>query len=239
MASSDPKAFWEARIESWDASRHEGKKNALSFLHWATKNPDESVHFRNQVVLEHITPHIQGKRVVELGCGTGRMALELMERGAGSYCGYDFTPSGIRIAQKRIEKIERNDLRNSIHFELADIATLQKIEADFVFSMGLFYWIPPPLIDHVFSISQGIDFLHNFSEKIFNPRQVLKFLFARSFYRNLKDHKSSSRKIEIIANIPKQYGFQNVHCLRHQKLYDAVCISSKVFPETLGPSITF
>ncbi len=174
---------------------------------------------------------MQGKHVVEFGCGTGRMAPELIKRGVGSYLGYDFTTSGLRIARQRAEEA---GLANEIRFELADIGTLKHIEADCVFSMGLFSWIPLSLIDHIFSITRDVDYLHNFSERKISVRQILKDLLANSFYRNLNEHKPQSWKLKEIADVARQKGWSQLYCLKHPSLFNSACVSSLPFKDTLG-----
>lgn len=53
-------------------------------------------------------------RVVELGCGTGRFARALLERGVTSYIGLDFAPGHIAEAQRYAPEAD---------FRLADIRT--------------------------------------------------------------------------------------------------------------------
>ena len=180
-------------------------------------------------MLEHLTPHIQGKRIVELGCGTGRLAATLIERGADSYLRYDFAPSAIKIAQQRAAD---EGLEDRIKFKVVEIGELEKIDADFVISMGLFSWVSDDHIEHIFSITRNIDFLHNFSERRLSIRQILKFIHSRLLSSG--GHHPSSRNYDAVASIPKTMGWQNVYALRHPKLYDAMCISSLPFSNDLS-----
>lgn len=228
---SDPaiREFWNTRVANWDANRYGDNKDAMSMLHATVRNPDESVHFRNHIVLEHLTPHIGGKHIVELGCGTGRLAQALIERGAASYTGYDFAANAVAIAEQRTAE---QGLQDRIHFKCATIDELTPMDGDFVFSMGLLSWIPMPLVEHVFSITRGIDFLHNFSEQRLSLRQIFKFIHSH-FIAPGTFH-PRSRPYDMYADIPKRMGWKTVYDLRHKKLYDAMCISSLPFPASLN-----
>ncbi|MGA0393190.1 MAG: hypothetical protein ACO3MW_03880, partial [Rhodospirillales bacterium] len=61
LADPGIRSFWDARVANWDATRYSGKKDAMSKLHATARNPDESIQFRNKIVLEHLAPHIENK----------------------------------------------------------------------------------------------------------------------------------------------------------------------------------
>ncbi|HEX2912527.1 MAG TPA: class I SAM-dependent methyltransferase [Chloroflexia bacterium] len=50
-----------------------------------------------------VLPRIQGKRVLEIGCGTGSLMLTLLERGYKAY-GIDASPAMLKQASKKLEK---------------------------------------------------------------------------------------------------------------------------------------
>lgn len=230
MESSDPyKRFWNNRIEKWDAIRHENKVAPLNLLHLATRNSQDSVDYRDQIVRDHFGPFVKGKKIAELGCGTGRMAQDMIDRGAAFYSGYDFTDNGIAMAKQRTAG------QPNVKFEAVDILDLEPLDADFVFSLGLFSWSSIQLIDHIFRISKGGDFLHNFSVRRYTSiKQILKFVHTNLF--SINKFQPVSRPLEQVTSIPFKYGWDKVYILRHRKLQDAVCISSKPFPEFLGKS---
>jgi 2-polyprenyl-3-methyl-5-hydroxy-6-metoxy-1,4-benzoquinol methylase len=228
LADPGIRSFWDARVANWDATRYSGKKDAMSKLHATARNPDESIQFRNKIVLEHLAPHIENKHIVEFGCGTGRLASALVERGAASYTGYDFAANAIIIAEQRTAE---QGLQDRIRFTCAEVGEMRSIEADFVFSMGLLSWIPLTMIDHLFTVTREMHFLHNFSEKRLSWRQAVKFVHSR--FISPGEFHPRSRPYDVIADIPKRLGWKTVYDLRHAKLYDAMCISSLPFPDSL------
>jgi malonyl-CoA O-methyltransferase len=51
--------------------------------------------------LSHMIPALEGKRVLDLACGTGRWLSWLMSRGASSGAGVDFSPAMLAAAKQK------------------------------------------------------------------------------------------------------------------------------------------
>jgi trans-aconitate methyltransferase len=53
--------------------------------------------------------------VLEVGCGTGQLAEMMLDRGAGSYTGFDFSPKAVELARERLPhcRIEVADARST------------------------------------------------------------------------------------------------------------------------------
>ena len=228
MKNNDAREFWESYIETFDASRHARKKNINSLIYWATRNPHDSIVFRKHVIHEHFAQYVHGKRVVELGCGTGRYAQDIIDCGAHSYQGYDIAEASIRRAT---DTITQSGLTDRIAFTRADVGELSSLKADFVFSTGLIPCLSLELVDHLFSISGQADFFHTINEPRINIRQYL-----RTFYQRLTGtykYKGILHKTDAIRGIAKRHGWQDIHVFRHPKLYTLVCVSSQPVPENL------
>jgi 2-polyprenyl-3-methyl-5-hydroxy-6-metoxy-1,4-benzoquinol methylase len=54
-------------------------------------------------------------RVLEVGCGTGQLARLLLDEGLRDYCGFDFSPFAVRLAQDRLPEadVRVDDLRTT------------------------------------------------------------------------------------------------------------------------------
>ncbi len=192
------------------------------------RNPPEAVQFRISVTLDHLKSYISGKRVVELGCGTGRLSQKIIKLGASSYSGYDIAENAVNIAREQ----NNGDL---ITFERADIGELTLIEADVVFSVGLISQITLQQIDRMFDISKKIDFYHTISEPQFTSfRSALRLLYDQ--LTRSKRHQGFLKKTSDIESIANSHGWQKMHAFRHSKLHSITCISSLPFHKNLGPS---
>jgi ubiquinone/menaquinone biosynthesis C-methylase UbiE len=51
-------------------------------------------------------PNIAGKAVADIGCGTGRYAIQLMRLGAERVAGVDLSPAMLAVAQQKAQKAE-------------------------------------------------------------------------------------------------------------------------------------
>ncbi len=80
---------------------------------------------------------LEGKTILDLGCGVGRFALIAASRGATVY-GYDISPGAIEIARA---KAQEAGLSERSHFESADLANVDFPQADVWFDLGCFQYI--------------------------------------------------------------------------------------------------
>ena len=62
-----------------------------------------------------VKEHVQGKCVLELGCGSGHYSRRLLEWGAGSVFGVDISPRMVEEAEARAAELNRNKKRLSYH----------------------------------------------------------------------------------------------------------------------------
>ncbi len=172
-------------------------------------------------------PHIQGKHVIELGCGTGRMAKPILELGAKSYQGIDFTENGIQAC---LDRTEQQGIRDYASFKCIDIAEIKQLDGDFVFTNGVLAYLSDPVLDHLFSVTQGIDFFHINNEPRMNLRQLIRRIYESS---SKKDFKSNLRKSDDVISIAKKYGWDTCYVLRNKQLHTLSAISSLPFPKEL------
>jgi magnesium-protoporphyrin O-methyltransferase len=76
---------------------------------------------------------LEGRRVVDVGCGDGRIAFELAHRGARVLA---FDPEEESIAAARGET--PRELRRRIRFEIADAAQIELPKGEF--DLAVFSW---------------------------------------------------------------------------------------------------
>ena len=77
--------------------------------------------------------------VLDVGCGPGRVGEAVMEAGAASYVGVDFSPHMLRLAQARLAGLESVQLIESDFF---DLELPEKF--DVVLALGLFDYLDDP-----------------------------------------------------------------------------------------------
>jgi 2-polyprenyl-3-methyl-5-hydroxy-6-metoxy-1,4-benzoquinol methylase len=86
---------------------------------------------------------IQGKTVIDIGCGPGHYGVALAQRGAARVLGVDFAPGMIDIAKKRAE---RAGVTDRCTFTLGDFLEVTGEEQfDYAIVMGFMDYIEDPL----------------------------------------------------------------------------------------------
>ena len=145
--AAEPKAFWNAKILGWEASRYGGAASP-DLVEGVAGRTSSSVRFRLDAAARLLAPHLAGRRVVELGCGSGLLAERLLALGAASYQGYDFSEAAIARAKQRAADSPRGE---AMRFAVAAITDLPPQGDALVVSLGLVDWLAPAELDHLFS----------------------------------------------------------------------------------------
>jgi SAM-dependent methyltransferase len=173
----DPRQFWEDKLLTWEQGRYGKPERPLGPLEWIANRSSTSLRYRVVITPELLKPFLAGKRVVELGCGSGLLATKLIEYGAASYLGIDIAESAIRKAR------ERHGGRDArIAFAVGGVADLQPLAADLVMSLGLFDWLRDDEIANVFAKSGSADFLHAIAERRPGLQQWLHRAYVQLAY---------------------------------------------------------
>lgn len=114
----------------------------------------KSMMLRYQRTLAGCSP-IDGKSVIDIGCGPGHYGVELAKRGASRVLGVDFAPGMIEIAKKRAAEAGVTD---RCTFELGDFLQVTGDEKfDYAIVMGFMDYIEDPLslMKKVLSVCRG------------------------------------------------------------------------------------
>jgi SAM-dependent methyltransferase len=145
------KEFWNREAENFDAiySHRKGRfANLLDrIFRW-------DMYERYRYTLESAEP-IAGRTFLDVGCGSGRYALEFARRGAKKVTGIDIAPSMIQICKERAQKEGLTDRTrffqgNPLGFHLAE-------KVDVTVGIGLFDYIgdPLPLLARMRDVTKG------------------------------------------------------------------------------------
>ena len=89
--------------------------------------------------IKSILPNLEGKEILDLGCGTGRFALLLDQFNPRKFTGIDLSDEMIKMAQKAAV-----NMKSESNFYLGDIENLSHFESnaiDFIFSSTVFHFI--------------------------------------------------------------------------------------------------
>jgi len=131
----------------------------------------QAVYQRFALTLEH-AGDLQGKRVLDIGCGSGRYAVELARGGAAEVVGIDFSAEMLRLAE---ELAAREGLADRTRFVRADFDEFDDPAGfDVVIAIGFFDYVPDPAaaLAHARALTRG-RFLASFPAPAF-PRALLR-----------------------------------------------------------------
>ena len=122
---------------------------------------------------------VEGAHVLEIGCGSGLLAGQLLESGAASYRGIDISERAIATAEERNEE---SVWRDKMTFIVGTIDDMPDKEADLVFSLGLLDWLNEEEIAQIFDRQGDARFLHSISERKFSLQQLIHRLYVQVSY---------------------------------------------------------
>ncbi len=174
-SSIDPKQFWDNKILAWEDGRYGQRATHGSLLENLADLASNSLRFRLVITIELLKPHIEGKHIVELGCGSGLLGEGLIAMGAASYRGYDISGNAVSHAR---ELTAEKGLGEKVAFEVCSVADLPNLNTDIIFSLGLLDWLDDTALARVFEVGGKADFLHSISEKRAEMSQYLHRLYV-------------------------------------------------------------
>ncbi len=212
----DIRAYWEDKIVGWEDGRYKCKGSRFQLLEWIANRSSASLRYRLASASELLVPKVAGLRVVELGCGSGLLAANIINAGAASYRGVDISEAAIARARESAAAV---GIADKVQFDRADLATLKELDADVVFSLGLLDWLSDPELDHLYQIGRNAHWLHAISERRDSPSQYLHrlYVFLAYGYRT-KHYTPRYFTVDEIRAIANRHNPRPVRAIRDRRL---------------------
>jgi 2-polyprenyl-3-methyl-5-hydroxy-6-metoxy-1,4-benzoquinol methylase len=212
----DPKAFWEDKILSWEQGRYQTTHTDKNLLERFANRASESLRFRQWVAGNILVKQVAGKRVLELGCGSGLLAQRLLSAGAHSYIGIDFSERAIENARARADEAGISD---RVRFEAKSIKEMSEMQSDVVFSLGLLDWLSDDELDYIFKITAGTDYLHTISEKRASMANWIHRAYVQLAYgRQTGSYRPRYFSVAEIEEIARRHTNKSVRAFRERRL---------------------
>jgi ubiquinone/menaquinone biosynthesis C-methylase UbiE len=130
--------FWNDIAEEFDTI-YTGRKGAFGrFLDkWLRKD----IYQRFDWVMER-AGDVRGKRICDIGCGTGRFVAEFARRGAGHITGVDVAPEMIRMSK---ELVAKEGVAGPCEFFVSDVLNWKTDQTyDLTIAIGFWDYIQEP-----------------------------------------------------------------------------------------------
>ncbi len=211
----DPKSFWNAKILGWEDSRYSTSAAAPSLVERIAGGVSTSLRFRLEAAVARLAPHVPGRRLVELGCGSGLLTERLMALGALHYQGFDISEAAIgRARQRNIGLIEAG----SVSFHVAGVGELDPQSDALLFSLGLFDWLSPAEIAHVFSIGRQGRYFHAVSERRRSIEQLIHRAYVHFSYGRRTGYAPRYHSMAEIDGLLEQAGLPSAQVYRHARM---------------------
>lgn len=212
----DPKSFWDAKILGWEDSRYGDA--APGVVERIAGRISTSLRFRLEAAVTLLAPHLPGRRVVELGCGSGLLAERLMKLGAAGYQGYDISDAAVTRARQR-------QLGPAIRFDVAAVDALGPQGDALVFSLGLFDWLTPAEIAQVFAIGRHGHYFHAVAERRRSIDQAIHRAYVHLSYGRRTGYAPRYHSMSEIDGLLGQSGLPPARVYRDSRMRFGVFVS--------------
>jgi SAM-dependent methyltransferase len=219
----DPKAFWEDKILTWELGRYQPRVANNSLLERIADWSSRSLRYRCEISVALIGDNLKHKSILDIGCGSGLLAQEFIDRGATSYLGIDFAESAIRAAEARRQQTRSRD---RIAFKVASVRSMP-IEQDIVFSLGLLDWLSNEELAILFEKQGRADFLHAIAERRTSIQQLIHRAYVHlSYGHRTQGYKPRYFSAAEIARLAARHRSGPTYAFRDPRLSFGALIST-------------
>ncbi len=161
MSILDQQKFWDNKILNWEEARYSRGRG--------------EIHDRITTAYSLVTGMSSPLRILELGCGSGRLAHMLQTLPNIEYVGVDFSSVAIKKAQGR-------SLPKDFRFICQSIEDVDYKGFDLVISLGLLDWLTGEQVSKIGMDCKCPHFIHSYSSKDWNPVKFLHSCFVTITY---------------------------------------------------------
>jgi ubiquinone/menaquinone biosynthesis C-methylase UbiE len=123
--------FFEGYARDFDHIYDEGGKGALA--RFVDANLRREMRIRFEKTFEALTP-LQGRSLLDAGCGGGRYAIPAAKAGASEVLGIDFSDTMLALGR---QKAAAEGVGNVCRFEVGDLLTYPVPEKSFDYSIAI------------------------------------------------------------------------------------------------------
>lgn len=212
----DKKKFWENKIVGWEDKRYSFGVIKSGFLSATGISLGSSLQFRLQKSTNILKPYLSGKKLLELGCGSGLLFNALSNSKIKKYTGIDWAPSAI---DKAVAKFHNSAQLPPSEFIVGNFMDVEFPEFDVVVALGVLDWLEIDEINLLFSKIKPKKFLFSISEKRGSIKRWFHsiYVFFTYGWKN-EGYTPKYYKVDEIIRIARDYGYTDVKTLRDSRM---------------------
>jgi 2-polyprenyl-3-methyl-5-hydroxy-6-metoxy-1,4-benzoquinol methylase len=223
----EPKAFWDGKIVGWELDRYgPGGAGARTRL-------GRPLRFRMRLAERILSPLVPGQRVLEVGCGSGRLIELLLRSGPALVKGVDLSAKAIDEAGHRL----RSGVRSGrVTLEVGDVGSATLSGFDWVIGLGLLDWLGDSEILELFRRISPAAFLFSISERRRNLAQLVHrgYVWLKYGHRT-HGYVPAYQTVAHITNLAREAGYGELYALRDRRLSFGALVAT--WPIQLPPDI--
>ena len=109
------------------------------FWRWVNTTLRRAVFERYTITFEQ-AGDVRGKKILDVGCGSGVYSVDFARRGAGRVVGVDFSENMLKLARQEAERHQVTDMCEFIQADFLELDLEEKF--DISIAMGVFDYVP-------------------------------------------------------------------------------------------------
>jgi len=234
MGTTAKKSFWEKKVLKWEKARYWGDTGDQAWLERLVKHGGGSVARRLRVAAEFVRPHLEGKILLDAGCGSGLLFRLLADSGARKFVGIDLAQNAINNAR---DIADRCDYADRSTFLVGNIIDVELPDFDIVVLLGLLDWLSLEEIHQLFSRLEGKSFVASISERRANVQQLLHriYVFLAYGWRS-GSYVPRYYPVSVILSLLERHSSCDIHVYRDAKLSFGVILHNLPARPTPAPT---
>ena len=216
---SESGEYWKEHLLSWEASAYykDTQRKANLWDRLSTVFRGDAMYVRMHAALEFLRPHLNGRIVLDVGCASGRFAIQLLNAGASKVYGVDISPEAIQIAN---EQRMWAGLEDRLEFRLADVvhpgAPLPK--SDLVTALGVIEYFDAKAMSAFLGNLQTGYFFLDFPD-IARRKQFPTWPLRQVYIRVHKLPGVYLYRLEEFARLAEPFGFKDIWVVQRDGFY--------------------
>jgi SAM-dependent methyltransferase len=163
--TSESGKYWKEHVLSWEAGAYyKDRRTRPSF--WDRTSAifrGRAMYVRMDAALQLVSPHVAGRQVLDIGCGSGRFAFELLAAGAERVVGVDVSPAAIEAADAQRRQSPSAD---RLDFRIMDVTNpeTELPQVDVITALGVIEYFDAPALSRVLGNFNTKHFLIDFPD---------------------------------------------------------------------------